>query len=259
MRDPSGKPAPGVSVWLLGDYGNRTEGTTDPDGRYSLIWRKQGSAPQLVLFARDLERNLAASHEIDDTTTNLDLSLEPGLTLSVKAKDAGGMPVTSATATFAFMGWSLNPVSPRADDSSRIRADEEGLIEMNALPQGRLYTAAITSRGYSVTNVQVPAEKTKTTHFEFPAVVLRVADRELGGRVLGPDGKPYPRANVEMDGNGQVSTQSTTDARGRFAFTTLTEGTVHLIASIEGANGAYVSGFHPRAGRGHKCNHPIRR
>ena len=235
VRAPSGAPAAGVLIRLWGDYVNQEEVKTDSDGRYSLNWRKQASAPQLVIIARDVEHNLAASHEIDDTTTNVDLSLEPGLTLSVQAQDVNGRPIPSATETLDVMGWNLSRIP--------LKADEQGLIEIKALPQGRAYSATITSRGYNVAKAQAPAEETQTTHFEFPTAVLRVADRELAGQVLGPEDKPFPKANVQLSGSGQASATAMTDDQGRFAFGALCEGTVRLFANGQVAGVNYVSGY----------------
>ena len=221
VRDPSGKPAPGVLVKMWGDYVNMAEVKTDSDGRYSLNWRKQVNPPALVIFARDLERNLASSHEIDGTTTNVDLTLQPGLTLSVKAEDVRGKPIPTAMGTLAYKNWTL----------SRIAADAQGLIEIKALPQGQAFSATITSRGFSVAKALAPAEETQTTHFEFPAAVLKVADRQLAGQVLDPDDKPFPKANVDLTGDGQVSSRAITDDQGRFVFEGLCEGTVRLLAN----------------------------
>jgi hypothetical protein len=222
VRNPSGAPAGGVSLSMYGDYVNLEEVKTDAAGRYSLNWRKQASAPQLVIFARDLEHNLAASHEIDGTITNVDLNLQPGLTLSVKVQDTNGRPIPSAWETLAFMNLSLN--------QNRALADGQGLIEITALPKGLAYSAIINSRGFSVARVRVPAEQTRTTHIELPAAVLLVADRRLAGTVLDPDGEPFPTANVDMSGDGQVSARAITDAGGHFVFDGVCEGAVRLTA-----------------------------
>ena len=234
VRDPSGAPAGGVRLRLWGFPVNQEEVTTGSDGRYSLTWRKSGTSTQLVMFARDLEHNLAASHEIDGTTTNIDLSLQPGLTLSVKVQDVNGKPMPSARATFVFMYWNLSQIPAVAD--------EQGLIEIKALPQGRRYTATVTSRGYNAAEFQAPAEKTQTNHFDFPTVVLKAADQKLAGRVLSQDSKPVAGANVDTRGEGQPNLRTTTDDQGHFAFDGLFEEPVSLFADARGAGGNTMSG-----------------
>jgi carbon monoxide dehydrogenase subunit G len=213
---------------------------TDANGRYSVTWQKQnfggGVTPYIV--ARDVERNLAASHDIDDTTTNLDLSLQPALTLSVKVQDVNGKPIPAAAENLTLwagtMGQGISQMPATADD--------QGVIEVKALPQGRHYSAAITARGYGSTNLQAQIAETKTTRFDFPAVVLQTADRKLAGQVLGPDSKPVSGANVNMQGEGQPYATATADAAGRFAFAGACQGAVQLSASGRLAGGNYMSG-----------------
>jgi hypothetical protein len=124
------------------------------------------------MLARDLERNLAAGHEIKGKPTNADLSLQPGLTLSIKVQDADGRPIPSATEALAFKlentDWSLRRIPARAD--------EHGVVEIKALPQGLIYSASITSRGFSTETVEAPLEATLTNHLELPPATLRVKD-----------------------------------------------------------------------------------
>jgi protocatechuate 3,4-dioxygenase beta subunit len=226
VRDPSGAPAAGLWLRLWGNALNQPEAKTDSHGRYSLALMKQLNAPQFVIVARDLAHNLAASHEIDDTATNLDLTLQPGLTLSVKAQDVNGNPIPSAWGTLALMNWNLS--------TTPVMADDQGVIQITALPQGRPYSATITARGYSVAKVNATAEQTQTNRLDFPIIVLRLADRQLAGQVLGADGKPVPSARVSLDMNtqsdGQPFVAANTDAQGRFSFDAVTEGTFQLNA-----------------------------
>jgi len=168
VRDPSGAPEDGVVIGTWGSGMNTAMFKTDSAGHYSIRLSRQ--ATNLVLIARDLERNLAASHDIDGKVTNIDLTLQPGLTLSVKAQDVNGLPIPSAmenlSVVVARTGWPLNRIPARAG--------EQGLIEINALPQGLSYRATITSRGLSVATVQATAEQTRTNRLDFPAAVLRV-------------------------------------------------------------------------------------
>jgi hypothetical protein len=147
--DTDGKPAAGVrvkvwgdSVRVLGDSGKTGEVQTDSDGRYLIGWQKQnwgGTVWSPFIFARDLEHNLAVSHDIDDTTTNQDLTLQPGLTLSVKVQDMNGKPIPTATETLTV--WS--GLAEFQFNQIPYRADDQGMIEITALPQGRHYSAAI--------------------------------------------------------------------------------------------------------------------
>jgi len=242
VRDPAGAPAAGVRVWLWPPAGNENEVRTDTNGRYSILWQKQyfggGNAPLIV--ARDEEHNLSASHELEDAATNLDLSLQPGLTLVIKAQDVHGKPIPTAAATLFLYSGNMGTGFGRTPT----KADDQGVIQFKALPQERSYMAAITAKGYGTTNLSAQTGETKTTRLEFPAVVLQAADRKLAGQVLGVDGKPFRRAAINIQGEGQPALSTNTDAQGRFAFEGVCEGTVQVSAngpSGAGGNNLYGS------------------
>ena len=185
--------------------------------------------PPPVVLARNAERNLAVIHDIDENTAHLDLTLQPGLTLTVKVQDADGKPIPTAMGTLVVRdaGWNLNQMP--------VMADDQGLIEIKGLPPGQHYSGTITSRGYGLVNVDAPIEVTKTTHFELPAAVLRLADRELAGRVLDQDGDPVTNAIVGIQDKGQLTANTTTDVQGGFAFYALCEGTCGRVPAPVGS------------------------
>jgi protocatechuate 3,4-dioxygenase beta subunit len=97
------------------------------------------------------------------------------------------------------------------------------------------------AKGYGSATVQAQATDTKTTHFDFPVAVLKVADHKLAGKVLGPDSKPVAGANVNMQGDGQPFGQTTTDASGHFSFDAACEGPVHLFANSQGGASPFLT------------------
>jgi hypothetical protein len=93
VRDWSGAPTAGVRMsFYPGFYrgaGDYTEVETDANGGYEIILRPKLSGifwgatnPTNSIMGRDLKRNLAAIQEFAGTTTNIDLTLQPGITLS---------------------------------------------------------------------------------------------------------------------------------------------------------------------------------
>ena len=78
---------------------------TDSDGRYEFNWQARLTLEDTQwLLARDLKNGFAAIHPLDKTTTNLDLVLQDGITLSTQVHDSSGKPVTNATATVTLLG-----------------------------------------------------------------------------------------------------------------------------------------------------------
>jgi protocatechuate 3,4-dioxygenase beta subunit/predicted enzyme related to lactoylglutathione lyase len=239
VLDPAGAPVTGALLSVMPASRMNMDLKSEADGKYSVTWQKPNFAGQTTfILARDLERHLAASRDLDDTAASLDLRLQPALTLSVKVQDAQGKPIPAAAAMlFIYAGNSGYVFS-----QTPFKADDQGLIEMKDLPQERRYSASITAKGFGSASLQAQIADTKTTHFEFPAVVLKAADRKLAGQVLGPDSKPVARANVSMQGEGQPNASATTDAQGHFAFDAVSTGPVRLFANGQGAGGAYMNG-----------------
>jgi protocatechuate 3,4-dioxygenase beta subunit len=238
VLDASGAPVGGASLSVMPLYGMAVEVKSEDDGKYSITWQKNnfGGGQAHFLLVRDTEHHLAVAHDLDEATTNLELRLQPALTLSVKAQDAQGKPIPSATATLFIRSGNTSSSVGQTPDS----ADDQGVIEFSDVPQGRGYSANISAKGYGSVTVQAQAGQTKTTHFQFPAAVLKAADRKLAGKVLGPNGKPVADANVHMQGDGQPNGQTTTDTAGQFSFDAVCEGPVRLYANHQG-DGAFLN------------------
>src|ERR1017187_7158595 len=82
----------------------------------------------------------------------------------------------------------------------------------------------------------------RTNRFIFPTVVLLAADRKIAGQVLGPDGKPFSKAHVDLAADGQPNGHTMTDASGYFAFDALSEGTIRL-SGLGLVAGNFIRGY----------------
>lgn len=246
VRYLDGEPAAGVHVTFYpGTYSsdddyNYREAITDKNGRYEILWPKKWSIsgwgweqrfPTNTIMARDFERNFAAVQAFDRTITNVDLTLQPAITLSGSVKNTEGVPVSGAEIGLGF-------VSARYAPEMRppFKADEHGQFSIPALPQGIEYwISGITAKGYGSSNAIVKAKDTQTNRYEFPTFVLKHADRILAGQVLDSDGMPVARAVVEFRGDGQPQNSKTkTDSEGRFFSDTVCDGVVRVSADFFG-------------------------
>jgi hypothetical protein len=218
------------------------EVTTDENGRYEIfnkgrlrrtftVWEAY-ITPTSFILARSLQGNLAAIHEFtDDFPTRLDLSLQPGITLSGSVKDPEDKPVTNATVALRMpSGLAFEKL-----DSRPTQTDARGSFAFPSLPQGRHYHIAITAEGYgTATGVLQPAE-TKTNHYEVTTSVLKQADRPLEGQVVLQNGTPVAGAQVKiLPGTGQPQVTGLSDANGQFAFKQVCEGPLRLWATFPG-------------------------
>ena len=236
VTDPDGKPAAGVRMLITPNYGGNGEARTDANGHYELSLQKPNFGgnfnPTFSVMAVDQKRNLAIMHELADDTTNLDLSLKPGLTLVAKVQDPGGKPI--AGASVSVMVWSGNSGS---SVNQPAQTDAGGRAEISAMPQATRYSLSVTAKGYGSANPQAQDIEAASGRFEFPTVELKVADRKLAGQVLGTDGKPAAGVQVNINGNGQPNGFVSTDAKGNFKFDQVCEGFIMVQANYQGTFG----------------------
>jgi protocatechuate 3,4-dioxygenase beta subunit len=254
VRDSSGVPAPGVQVsFHPGRYPMAPlygETNTDENGRYAMVIPPESRRigfwsgpinPISFVMARDLKRNLAAIQEIGSTNsdffnakiepipTNLDLVLQPGIRLTGSVKDTDGAPVTNATVDISMLSnRSISRLWPQP-----AKVDAQGVFTLPALPQGREYEfwQGINAKGYGTAYASVQAKDTSTNHYELPVFVLKRADRQVAGQVLGRDGKPVAGATVDLSGQGQLQfRQAKSDGQGHFIFNGVCAGEVRVNA-----------------------------
>jgi protocatechuate 3,4-dioxygenase beta subunit len=222
------------------NYSGSDTGTkTDANGHYELIWQKPswvGSANQsFYLVTRHLERKLAAMREMEETTTNLDVTLKPAMSVSGRVQDIHGKAVTNAMASIALRLENMSFTISRQP----VHSDEQGRIQADALPMGERYGWYVSARGYGSGRVEMDAADPKADHYDFPPIILKLADRKLAGRVLGTNGAPVAGVQVYINSNeDQVNANATTDANGRFVFDAVCEGAVRLSANFKGAYGS---------------------
>jgi hypothetical protein len=245
VRNVAGVPAAGVRVTFYpGHYpgaSQYTEVKTDAKGRYEIIPQRKFSGggewfiglinPTNSIFARDFGKNLAAVQEFDGTTTNINLTLQPAITLSGSVKNIKGVPVKDAVVELRFLsGKAIVLLEPLP-----IKVNELGSFSVPALPQGREYFAwGVSAKGYGSASKHVEAKNTQTSTYEFPTFVLKLADRKLAGQVVGGDGKPLAGAHVSFAGQGQPQNSSTkTDSQGNFAFDAVCDGPIKIFAHYQ--------------------------
>jgi hypothetical protein len=183
------------------------------------------------IMARDFEKNFAVVQAFSTKLTNVDLTLQPAITLSGSVKNAGGGPVSGAG---IGLGFSSQHRGGMMDPSFKV--NDQGQFSIPALPQGIDYFIyGPTAKGYGPGDAAVKAKDTQTNHYEFPTFVLKHANRILAGRVLDKDGKPIAGAAVNFRGDGQpVDSMTETDSEGKFFSDRLCDGKISVLASVFG-------------------------
>lgn len=231
VLDPSGAPAPGVAMSVEPRIASNHEMVSDANGRFKVSWQPQASGPPLpagryLLVGRDFERNLASAIGIDAKTTNIELRLQRGFTLSGSVQDINGTPLTTATVQLY-----LNH-GPMGSQGSRRAAtvDEHGAFTFSVLPPGQAYSLSVGPLGFAFSQVEVTSNQSQVASLQLPAIKLKPADRPLEGYVVGPDGKPVQGINVEVHGPDQPFSGTRTDAEGHFALK-VCDGVVYVAAT----------------------------
>jgi hypothetical protein len=266
VRYPDGEPAAGVHItfypgnYYSDDDYNYHEAITDKNGHYDIIPPKRGFEIYMgqvcttnCIMARDFEKNLAAVQAFSVSTTNVDLTLQPAITLSGSVKNTEGAPVSGAEITLAFLSANYAP-----EIRPPFKANEQGQFFITALPQGVEYLIwDVTAKGYGSAYAHVEAKNTQTNRHEFPTLVLKHADQKLAGQVLDNNGHPVAGANVRFSGQNQPENSSTkTDSKGNFVFDAVCAGQVQLSANaFSDTNSGHVfmtsdngAGFKAQAG-----------
>lgn len=253
VRYPSGAPAVGVRVeYYPGHHqgaGQYAEVKTDAKGRYAIMGKKDeiiynGEIIETnSVMARDVERNLAAAQEFHMTTTNVDLILQPAITLSGSVKDAEGAPIVGAELDLGFWDRMFHKL-----EAQRAKVNELGQFSIPALPQGREYEIIdIAAKGYGSGGERLLAKDTQTNRYEFPTFVLKRANLKIAGRVLDIAGKPLAGAEVYFMGKGQPMNSedkwrrqpwcnTNTDTEGKFSFDTVCDAPLKVYANYRGMN-----------------------
>ena len=264
VRYVSGKPAADVNVaFYPGFYsgsGDYVEVATDNNGHYEIIQQLNPFKvmigplnPTNSIMASDVKDDLAAVQQFGKTTTNVDLTLQPAITLSGSVKNTDGKPVPGAELDVRFLsGNSMTPISPQP-----VTVSELGLFHSHALPQGCGYWInGIKAKGFGSAFARVEAKDTKTAIYIFPPFVLKFAIYKLAGRVLDNSGKPLAGARVSFGGPGQPQDSSTnTDSEGTFHFDAVCEGPIKIFANYQDPQDSSIylnlnggSGMEVRAG-----------
>jgi hypothetical protein len=242
VYDPAGAPAPGVYVTVQPSMGRNRTVRSDAGGNYTNTWQVLGI--KAVLFARDLEHNLAVVTDVAATNTHLDLHLRPGLTLTGAVRDAAGRPLTNASVQVIYAtGHAWTQLSPPPPTNVNAR----GEFTLDALPPDSAYRVKVAAAGYGPAQILLSTNETHTRQVRLPVQVLQVPDRQVAGRVVDADGKPCWGCEVRATLPGDMDTLGGsvhTDASGHFVIKPVAAGPLYVRAMLPAGlnNPRYLGG-----------------
>jgi protocatechuate 3,4-dioxygenase beta subunit len=233
VADADGKPAAGAQVAVFPNNGTRWIKVAT-NGDYSLTWSLQPWQTQsgdALLVVRDMVRKLAATEELQEETTNLDVKLKPALTVAGLVRNADDSPIAGAQVGL----WLKAGNSYDQLDEQMAATDAQGRYEIKCLPPDAQYTVFATAKGRGRSQQQIQGDS-ETNRLELSPFVLKLADRVLAGQVLNENDKPVSGVNVSLNGEDQPNGNMTTDSKGRFHFQ-VCEGQIRLFAYSQNGGG----------------------
>jgi protocatechuate 3,4-dioxygenase beta subunit len=232
VTDADGQPAAGAQLAVLPPNEGLRWVKAGTNGTFSLNWllrSYQSQSGSSLLVVRDTARNLAATADLPEEITNLEVKLKPALTLVGQVKSTTGSPLPGAqVGLWLKAGNTYYPLNEQTNT-----ADTQGRFEITCLPPESKYTIFATAKGHSRSQQQIEPD-TETHRIELTAFVLKLADHVLAGQVINEKEKPVSGAHVRLSGKDQPESNLTTDSKGRFRFQ-VCEGPVLLFATAQSA------------------------
>jgi protocatechuate 3,4-dioxygenase beta subunit len=239
VTDSDGRPVAGAHVFVLPDSSNARDAiqTTDENGHFTLGWAPEQiswAQGEFYLAAIDKSSNRAVIEPIDADTTDIQLTLQPGLTITGKVIGPDGGPLAGAGVIVQFRGsnWSstLQGYTP---------TDQDGMYRFTAIPpQQRYYLSIFGPTGYGTgsVNLEFPTDGDRVT---VPDTMLKLANLSVSGKVVDEDGNPLEGVNLFGYGPGQPRAQARTGTDGTFVFDAVCQGDLAIQASYQ-KDGEYM-------------------
>ncbi|MEN6337049.1 MAG: hypothetical protein ABFE01_22560, partial [Phycisphaerales bacterium] len=236
VRDPRGKPLPGVELVIQAFAPEDVEVITDPNGRFQVAWDStwlDADEPTGLLIAKSPDHDLAAAVTIDKQTRELDICLQPGVTLSGRITNPAGEPIKNAQVMTLRFSPDMGAPAWRAVGV------ESGLFEIKTLPARPEYQIAAYADGYGTVLASIDGNQIQDNRLDAGVIKLSPANLLVSGAVVDVQGKPVAGADITCMGKGLpggfgVMTGFSTDAQGRFTIDGVCAEPFSLMASSRG-------------------------
>jgi protocatechuate 3,4-dioxygenase beta subunit/5-hydroxyisourate hydrolase-like protein (transthyretin family) len=235
VLDESGQPVAGALV-RAHPFGD--EVLTGSTGRFEVGFDQR--RPCKCLFARYVERNLAAIIDVKDNSKPMKVTLKPALSIIGQVTDANGVGIPAARLSLC-----VHLTNCLSRFGSEALADARGRYQMWAVPPeqtGFDYRISVNASGYGPKEYErISITGEPGTPVEMKTLVLQPANQSISGVVVNAEGKPAAGVPIFLHGRGQPEKSTATDNNGRFTIKRICKGPLRLQANFDSSPGG--SGF----------------
>ncbi len=239
VHDDENNPIEGVEMEVC-PAGGREESVSDAEGRFEVIYDlgswPSGRTPTMFLVGRHPQRNLATTVQIDEDMRELEMKLEPGVTMTGQVVDPNGKGIADVEVRTMMRGPQWGSTIGR----KAAIADSDGKYEIKALPPGRTYSVYARAEGYGESRgEEISTETAVDNRLDAGKLTLAVANLSVSGVVVDDDNKPVAGARINSYGDNQPYRDTQTDVDGKFTLEKVCAGNIRISANKTAATRLY--------------------
>lgn len=155
---PEGKPMPGATVAIFGDYAAHT--ITDASGAFELypLFYDTDRTPTVTMIARHVGSGLATAMEVPSPEKPIQVRLQGGAAREVTVVDADDKPIGGAEVLVTYGQYDVRPEGGRFVAFT----DATGKCTVKALPMGQPLALCVQASGYVAQAKLLPAMTAET-------------------------------------------------------------------------------------------------
>ncbi len=228
--DYTGKPVPGAMGQIMPLVQPSRDVVADPNGRLVLDSADVGPWFCFVLV-RHPKRNLAVVVAVAKDEKPPTVVLRAPTKVSGTVKDASGLPLVNALVQAQIDASHMGSFAVVA----KARTDKDGRYQLEVANITAQYAVSARAPGFSV--AEVVLDQSEIDEGKERDLVLKAADRKLGGVVIDTKGNPVPGAIVTARATATrvYPGSSITDSSGHFVLENLDdERCIYVYASVPG-------------------------